>query len=572
MLNSQGSQISLKHENEQEQAQGLNRIQLQLDCRPCHSSPANSLSATSGLKSPVGSTNNIAYSLSSSSHRRLELHTRETSRETLPLPSPLSPVPLSLSSSASSLYTLSPTIPAASIQAPSPVAQSPPSSPRHSSFHVEAGSPKFRSPLRNSVTYSDVSDSLGIYTTDHNDFLVPRTQSRHNRIHSLDMALTGDKRSRSFSKPVEPLSAMAASSVPSPTSDGSRSRWFARGRTPSYALPSSPVTTAPPCRTRSASSTPKLGSPASRLSFFSSPTQEIPTSSMSVLEDDQLINLDIESALFPGGNHVEGTTFSPAAFKNLQMNAIGLLNKFQVAYQQRTNDCQRLQSELDAQEEDKEEVDTRIRHLKMQLEDLAQQAAQREETMASLEQELAMEKRARAEEQAARDKYVASSRTSTVSEDLSIDEDRQRMRRNWRTSNGTTKSDLSVDTDEDSIDEASIFSRSRSPTIATTMSETSPVCTPTIQQRQAMLEPHRPGRNSNSQLSTFQKLFKGYSAEASDSSLSLNGCRNCQGRDASVAWDTVSLLKDENKGLKTRVQELETAVESALDVVNGIAL
>jgi hypothetical protein len=33
----------------------------------------------------------------------------------------------------------------------------------------------------------------------------------------------------------------------------------------------------------------------------------------------------------------------------------------------------------------------------------------------------------------------------------------------------------------------------------------------------------------------------------------------------------VSLLKDENKGLKERVSELETAVEGAIDVVNGVA-
>jgi cell division septum initiation protein DivIVA len=39
-----------------------------------------------------------------------------------------------------------------------------------------------------------------------------------------------------------------------------------------------------------------------------------------------------------------------------------------------------------------------------------------------------------------------------------------------------------------------------------------------------------------------------------------------------MAWDTVNLLKDENKGLKDRVEELETAVEGALDVVNGIGL
>lgn len=282
------------------------------------------------------------------------------------------------------------------------------------------------------------------------------------------------------------------------------------------------------------------------------------------------MNLDIESALFPGGYPTDKSAFSPAAFKNLQMNATGLLNKFQIAYQQRTIDYQELRAERDAQDEEKGEVETRIHHLKMQLEDMAQKAAEREENMASLLQELALEKRARAEEQATREKCVVSSGTSTVSEDLGVDEDRQRSKGNWRKSTATAKSDLSLDTDEDSIDEASIFSRSRSPTLATTISETSPVSTPTPQQKPVMLEPPRPSRSSTPQLSTFQKLFKSYPPEMPLEPTS--SCRNCQGQDTSVAWDTVNLLKDENKGLKTRVEELETAVESALDVVNGIGL
>jgi len=49
-------------------------------------------------------------------------------------------------------------------------------------------------------------------------------------------------------------------------------------------------------------------------------------------------------------------------------------------------------------------------------------------------------------------------------------------------------------------------------------------------------------------------------------------CRNCEGQDASAAWNTVSLLRDENKGLKRRVGELESAVEEVLDAVNGVSM
>jgi hypothetical protein len=32
-----------------------------------------------------------------------------------------------------------------------------------------------------------------------------------------------------------------------------------------------------------------------------------------------------------------------------------------------------------------------------------------------------------------------------------------------------------------------------------------------------------------------------------------DGCRNCQGREASAAWDAFGLLRAENRGLKNRL-------------------
>jgi hypothetical protein len=66
-------------------------------------------------------------------------------------------------------------------------------------------------------------------------------------------------------------------------------------------------------------------------------------------------------------------------------------------------------------------------------------------------------------------------------------------------------------------------------------------------------------------------LFKGISSDSPKEANTTSSCGNCEGQSVSVAWDTVSLLKDENKGLKERVSELETAVEGAIDVVNGVA-
>lgn len=70
------------------------------------------------------------------------------------------------------------------------------------------------------------------------------------------------------------------------------------------------------------------------------------------------------------------------------------------------------------------------------------------------------------------------------------------------------------------------------------------------------------------QMNALQKMFKGIAGDVEE----VNGCRNCQGRDASAAWETVSLLRDENKYLKQRLGQLEVAIEGALNTVNGLGL
>ena len=72
-------------------------------------------------------------------------------------------------------------------------------------------------------------------------------------------------------------------------------------------------------------------------------------------------------------------------------------------------------------------------------------------------------------------------------------------------------------------------------------------------------------------MSALQKIIRGISGET-DSTETSSDCDKCKGQEASIAWDTVSLLRDENKHLKHRVGQLEVAVEGALDLVNGIGL
>lgn len=91
-----------------------------------------------------------------------------------------------------------------------------------------------------------------------------------------------------------------------------------------------------------------------------------------------------------------------------------------------------------------------------------------------------------------------------------------------------------------------------------------------LPQTQTQTRPNLPPRGS-----TFQKLLHGITPPAPSpnpapsSKADTESCTNCQGRDSSVAWDTVGLLRVENRGLKERVGELEGAVEGALRLCGG---
>lgn len=327
---------------------------------------------------------------------------------------------------------------------------------------------------------------------------------------------------------------------------------------------------------------------------------------------NELLSLKVEEALFPTGTPGTKDPFSPAAFKNLQQQATGLLTKMQTAYRQKAEALVDLQKDREAERDEIAEAEARAKHLKFQLEDMASKATEQERRMKQLMEELAAERRARTELErnlshlATIMKTTPSQRLSlspggfqseagsTISEDLGVDAEEALQKRKWRKSNGT---DTSFETDDDAMSFAeseSVFSRPRSPSASTTTttarspsastttttargvveSATDMVPTPQSMRGPAATSSKRASvasvtsvntnRRSTQQMSTFQKLMKGISGG--------EGCPNCKGQDASVAWDTVGALRDENKGLKQRVGELEDCLEGALDAVNGIGL
>ncbi|KAK3295659.1 uncharacterized protein B0H64DRAFT_323773 [Chaetomium fimeti] len=311
---------------------------------------------------------------------------------------------------------------------------------------------------------------------------------------------------------------------------------------------------------------------------------------------DELCNLNIEAALFPSSPSSPAgaarDTFSPSAFKNLHINALGLLNKMQTAYREQATALRNIQNERSAERDELEEAVTRAEHLKIQLEGMARKAAEQERVMGALEGELEAERKARARAEAA---LVGTARrapssvgegSSMVSEDLGVEEEERRQKRagRQRKSGGVSGEEEDTTTDDESARSESVFSRSRSPTLpmqsplqqAHTVTSMSDGASSIVGVADAPGTPHAvrtpgngsvnatPRQGAGRPMSAFQKIFKGMSRE--------DGCPNCKGKDASVAWDTVGLLRDENRHLKTRVGDLEVAVEGALDLVNGIGL
>lgn len=368
--------------------------------------------------------------------------------------------------------------------------------------------------------------------------------------HPLRMPLTGDGR---------------GSVRRQDSSPGRFAGWLTGNSTPATEEPESPT----PKSKRgmsTAESTPKSttsATPQSRFGFFASSVSALTTrltnqSSASSPQGDELFDLNIETALYPSASPTDRDTFSPAAYKNLQANATGVLLKMQNAYRERTVALQQMQAERSVEQEEAEEASVRVENLKMQLEHMALKAAEQEQSMRQLMGELKAERRARER---------LMSEGSVMSEDLGVDEE---QRKKWRESGSTIKSDVSFDTDEESAEGESVFSRSRSPISMTSATDGHFDLLHTPRGKVAAV--HSPTKSkSDKDLTTFQKLMKNMSVTKEEDGAA-DSCRNCHGQDASVAWDTVSLLRDENKSLKHRVADLEVAVEGALDMVNGIGL
>lgn len=346
-----------------------------------------------------------------------------------------------------------------------------------------------------------------------------------------------------------------------------------------------------------------------RFNFFSQKTPPKPTIQLpeSLIRDDELLSLDIHSALLPR-SYSSQDAFSPSAFKNLLMNSEGLLLKLQTAYKLRTLSLHELGAEKEAQDDELEEAETRAQCLKSQLEEMSQRVAEQDKVIEDLVEQLATEKQARTEARLAHEKSIALINASHHQRHASEADDmgpfsttaglpqhhrhRHHRHRRSRESGGSASTDFDSDAELGSPTD-SVFSRSRSPAPTITSMLSSATCTsadttPEILQasfaRVVSLPPaavmqrpnpivtqiQSPQSPQQQKPNALQKILNGISSSPSGPSGNPAGCENCRGETTSVAWDTVGLLRAENRELKERVGSLEGAVETALDLCSGI--
>ncbi|OAP56936.1 hypothetical protein AYL99_09048 [Fonsecaea erecta] len=234
-------------------------------------------------------------------------------------------------------------------------------------------------------------------------------------------------------------------------------------------------------------------------------------------DPDELVQLDIDEALFPSGHPGE---FSPAAFKNLQLNAEGTIRRFQQAYKEQRQSLRSATSTKNVQADELEAAQTRNEHLKLQLQEMAERAAEQEKLIADL--------RAQLSAQLSFESPQASVRM--VAQD--IDPKRRPKYRRYRSSDVSTSGESEAGSEVSSV--VSVFSEALSAAPSQATSIASPVLKST--------------------------------------SLARDDCPRCHGLRPSDAWDVVGMMKEESAALKHRIAELESAQDDALDFLSGLRL
>jgi hypothetical protein len=290
--------------------------------------------------------------------------------------------------------------------------------------------------------------------------------------------------------------------------------------------------------------------------------------------EDEFLNLDITAALSLPGSDSDS---DDEALHALRSQADQVLRRMQDAYKQRTFAMHQALADKNEKQEELEETRSRVDHLKMQLDGMAAKVLDQEKAMQAMAEELEQEKRARkTEESRSRSRTM---RTVPADDDVSSMALRTPQRGGKRASHSTFTSDSGFESGDESIAD-SVFSQREgiesptstlaapSPNISqiALSTPTGPTPTPTIQKNLvAVTNGPAPARSS-----AYDRVLKGLASTRLGSSFggsNASNCNNCYGVPASEAWSVMGVLKEENRGLKTRLGELEVVIDDCLGMV-----
>ncbi|KAJ5836602.1 hypothetical protein N7447_002628 [Penicillium robsamsonii] len=323
----------------------------------------------------------------------------------------------------------------------------------------------------------------------------------------------------------------------------------------------------------SMSHTRQNSTPTNRFSFFglrrqpSKPNFPEPA-------DDEFLNLDITAAL----SLPETDDTNEEALYALRDHADKVLRRMQEAYKQRTFAMHQALVDKNEKQEELEETRARVDHLKMQLDGVAAKVLDQEKAMQAMAEELEQERQMRKNEESRH--RSGAIRTVNPDDDVPSMALQTPRRGGKRASHSTFTSDSGFESGDESVAD-SVFSQREgleSPTSTLTapspnMSQialstpTGPMPTPTIQKNLVAVTSAPPPARS----SAYDRVLKGLASTRLGSSFAGNGntsnCNICYGVPASEAWSVMGILQDENRGLKTRLGELEVVIDDCLGLV-----
>lgn len=289
--------------------------------------------------------------------------------------------------------------------------------------------------------------------------------------------------------------------------------------------------------------------------------------------DDEFLNLDISEAL----SLPDSETTQDEALDTLREQASTVLQRMQDAYKRRTFAMHQALADKNERQEELAETRARVDHLKIQLDGMAAKVLDQEKAMQAMAEELEQERRKRQEEDSRSRSQTM--RAIPTEDDIPSLVLRNPSRRGKRASHGTLTSDSGFESGDESVAD-SVFSQREgveSPTstlaapspnlsqITLSTPSAAPTPTPTIQKNLVAATssptPTRP--------SAYDRVMKGLASTRLGSSFvgNSNQCTICYGVPASEAWSVMGVLKDENRGLKTRLEELELVIDDCLGLV-----